>query len=317
MSTPIMRAAQFDRYGPPEVLHVREAPRPVPKAGEVLVQVHAVSVNPVDAKIRAGALKPMTGWRFPKGIGTDFAGVVVETGADVDAGLAGQSVWGAINPMTAGVTAEYIAVRADLCAPMPSNVDFAGAAALPVVGISALTALDAVGVEAGQRLLVIGASGGVGNAVAQLAAAQGAKVTAVSSRANLDFCREHGAEEAYAYDAPGEFGGKRFDGIVDVHGTRINAHRARLRSGGRMATVAYKALPAALASTVLPGPRVRLVQMRPGRERLERLARHVERGDLRPVIGRFYALDEVAEAHRSTDTGHSRGKRVILLVEPD
>ncbi|MCH7232309.1 NAD(P)-dependent alcohol dehydrogenase [Glycomyces sp. L485] len=315
MQQAMMRAVQFDRYGPPEVLGVREAPRPVPKAGEVLVKVHAVSVNPVDSKIRSGSLRLLTGRRFPRSIGVDFAGEVVGLGPGVDEALAGKAVWGATKPLSIGVTAEYLAVDARWCGPAPSGVDSAGAAALPLVGISAVMALDAVAIESGMRLLVVGASGGTGNAVAQIAAAKGARVATVSSRANLDFCREYGAEEAYAYDTGDDLGGRRFDAIVDLVGTAVDRHRGLLRPDGRMATPAVKGMPAAYASALLPGPRVRVVQMRPGRAHLDRLAAHVERGELRPVIGRFYALDEIVEAHRSMDTGHSRGKRVILIAD--
>ncbi|WP_051326030.1 NAD(P)-dependent alcohol dehydrogenase [Glycomyces tenuis] len=319
MRTAPMRAVRYDRYGPPEVLNVREVPRPEPKRGQILVRVHAAAVNAVDAAIRAGSLRLATGFRFPKATGADFAGTVAQVGPGGDESLVGRAVWGAVNPLSGRTAAEYIAVEDGQWSPAPAGLDLEGAAALPTVGISALLALDAVGAGRGRRLLVVGASGGVGNAAVQLAAAAGASVATVSSKANLDFCRTWGAEDAYAYDERADLDRvlreERFDAILDVHGTAIGAYRRRLRPGGRMVTLAARAMPAALASAVLPGPRVRLVQMRPTGARLKRLTGHVERGELRPVVDRVYRMDEIAEAHRSAGTGHSRGKRVVLVAE--
>lgn len=314
MSQDTVKAVQYDRYGPPEVLQVRAVPKPAPKAGQVLVRVVAAGVNPVEAQVRAGKMRLITGRRFPKGIGADFSGTVVEVGPGVDPALAGSDVWGAVDPLRGAVTAEYIAVRAKAVAPAPAGLDLAEAAALPTVGITALMALEALAPKAGDRLLIIGAAGGVGSALVQMAAARKARVATVSSERNLDLCRELGAAETYAYDRPQDFVDERFDAIADLHGGQVMALRKRLGRGGRMITIAAGAAPAAFGSVLLPGPTITFVRVQPNVSRLTELARLVERGDLRPVIDSFYALDDAAEAHRLIETGHSRGKRVLLVA---
>ncbi|MCD0442927.1 NAD(P)-dependent alcohol dehydrogenase [Glycomyces sp. A-F 0318] len=313
MPAPAMRAVRYDRYGPPDVLEVRALPRPVPQAGQVLVRVDAGSVNAVDAKVRSGALRLLTGRSFPRGVGADFAGTITEVGPGGDPDLPGRPVWGALDPLAGGATDEYLAVGPDAYALAPAGLDPVAAAALPTVGVTAVLAVEAVRLEPGRRVLVVGASGGVGNAAAQLAAAAGARVATVSGRANLDFCREHGAADAYAHEDLDGLRAERFDAVIDTHGTDLRAYRRLLRPGGRMATVAAKGAGAALVSVLTPGPRIGLVQAKATRVRLERLADLVERGDLRPAVERVYAMEELAEAHRDIATGHSRGKRVVRI----
>jgi NADPH:quinone reductase-like Zn-dependent oxidoreductase len=149
----------------------------------------------------------------------------------------------------------------------------------------------------------------------QLAHAWGAHVTAIASAANAPFCRELGADVVLDYAAipPNALEGE-FDAIFDCHGSSLRDYRRPLRPGGRIAATSPSAIPFALVSIVLPGPRVRLLAARPRRTDLEALAEHVDKADLRPAIERTYPLDEIHDAHRATETGHARGKRVIRLV---
>ncbi|WP_416966920.1 NAD(P)-dependent alcohol dehydrogenase [Streptomyces sp. 4F14] len=315
---PMMRAVRYNRYGGPEVLSVGDVPRPSPGPGQVLVRVHASSVNPMDVKIRSGGLRLISGRRFPKGTGGDFAGEVVALGSKVTDVTVGEHVWGILGDVSgrAGAAGEYVLAKPRAISAAPSGTDLVAAAALPAVGITALRALrDTLRLRSGQRLLVVGASGGVGSTAVQLAHAWGAHVTTIAGAANAPFCRELGADVAldYATTPPKALKGQ-FDAILDCHGSAVRDYRRALRPGGRIASPTAGAIPFALLSVLLPGPRVRLIMAGPRRADLKTLADHVDKQDLRPVIERVYPLDEIQDAHRATETGHARGKRVIRLV---
>lgn len=161
-----MRAVEFDKYGGPEELHVRTVPRPEPRAGEVLIRVHGTSVNPVDVTIRSGRMKLMSGRRFPKRTGIDFAGEVTALGAGITELAVGDRVWGFLGGVSGrtGAAAEYVTAKAGTVSMAPGCVDLVHAAALPSVGVTALRALrDVVRLAPGEELLVVGASGGVGS----------------------------------------------------------------------------------------------------------------------------------------------------------
>ncbi|WP_116947472.1 NAD(P)-dependent alcohol dehydrogenase [Jiangella endophytica] len=324
-----MRAARHHRYGDPDVLRVDavDVPRPGPR--EVLIRVHGASVNPSDALFRSGRLR--VGARLPRGTGLDLAGEVAAIGDRVDDLAVGDRVWayrGGL-PKRLGTIAEYAVMPAGRCTPAPAGADLADAAALPTAGLTALQVLrDALRVGPGDRVLIVGASGGVGSAAVQLAVALGATVTAVAGPANADLCRDLGAADVLDHTAlfrPGPTSDLparddrlpaegAFDAVADLHGAHVRDYRRLLDRGGRMATTATRAVPFALASTLLPGPRVRVVQVKPRSADLAMLARHVDDGALRPVVDRRYPLDQIAAAHRAVETGHARGKRVIELA---
>lgn len=320
-----MRAAQFDHYGPPEVLHVATIPVPLPQAGEVLVRVGAATVNGGELLFRSGGLRLLTGSRFPKGIGIDFAGEVVRLGAGVTGVAVGERVWGvlpslqrALAGMLVGSMAEYVAVAADRIAPSPATLDDVEAVALLAGGTVAIVGLrDKARLAQGERILIRGATGGVGSIVVQLADALGAHVTALVGPQNLDFVRELGADEALDYTTTTAAQLGRYDVIFDTVGSQMGRYRRLLTPRGRMVTIALepplRALGTIVASTIFGARRIRFFEGNPKRELFADLARHVERGALRPVIDSVYTLDEIAEAHRAAETRGGRGKRVIKL----
>ncbi|MFE9514485.1 NADP-dependent oxidoreductase [Streptomyces sp. NPDC006643] len=310
-----MRAVRYERYGPPEVLTVQEVPVPAPGPGQFLLKVHATSVNPAEAMVRSGRMKVMSGFRFPKGTGEDFAGTIVAGGPDADENLIGEQVWGLVYGLNAATAAEYITVKESQFALAPTTIDLVTAAALPTVGSTALTALRAVRLAAGERLLVVGASGGIGSSIVQIAAAKGAVVATVSSGGNADFLTGLGAKETYDYAKLEDLASApEFDAVVDLHGTELDTYRRRVRSGGRIVTFAMKGMAGAMASIVKPGARVGVAQLKPRRADLEELTRLVESGELHPQVERIYPMDAIAEAHRSVESGHSRGKRVVRIA---
>ncbi len=319
--TGTMRAAVFDRYGPPEVLYEGRVARPAPGPGEVLVRVRATSVNGGELAGRAGRVRLVTDLAhrgFPKRVGIDYVGDVVETGRDVTGVRAGERVWG-ILPRAFGSTAEYVVVPPDRFATAPAGLDPAEAAALPV-GTTAITALrDVARVRPGERLLVRGAAGGVGVTGVQLGRAYGAHVTGLARAEHLDLVRDLGAAEAFDYRTTGPEGLGRFDVVLDTAGTDLRSYRRLLAPGGRMVAISFdldhvvRSLGYVLGSAVHGGRRVRFFSGNPRRDLFEELTRLTESGALRPVVDRVHPMSEIAAAHRALETGGVRGKVVVTV----
>lgn len=313
-----MRAVQYDRYGPPEVLRVDEVPTPRPGPGEVLVEVHAASVDAGEIAFRAGRMRWMTRAGFPRRTGGDFAGRVVEAGAGVSEWRTGDTVWGLMPHLTFGAIAEYVAVPERRLSRAPKNLSLLDAAALPVSGTTALTALrDKAQLVPGERLLVRGAAGGVGSVAVQLGKALGAHVTALAGARNVDWVAELGADVALDYRTTRSGDLDRFDVIVDVVGTDLGAYQARLSGRGRLIALAFdpdrivaSMLGTGVRAAVRPR-RVKLFSNDPSADRIAELARSVEAGDVRPVIDRVFSMADIAEAHRGLEAGGVRGKFVI------
>ena len=321
MNDRMMKAVLYDRYGGPEVLYLCRVPRPEPAPGEVLVKVHAFSVNGGELAARAGRLRLLTGRKFAKRVGLDFAGEVAASGAGVTRLAEGDLVWGVLGRTSGfGSAAEYVTVSAERVGRLPDGLDPVDAAALPVAA-TAITALrDKAGLRPRERLLVRGAAGGVGNAAVQLGRAYGAEVTALARAANLDFVRGLGAHEAVDHRTvrPAELG--RFDVVLDTVGTDIRTFRRLLNPGGRMVTIAVDLeRPAAslgyLAASVVHGRgRVRAFSGDFKQAQWDDLARHVAEGKLSPAVDTVFPLEETAAAHRALESGGVRGKYVVRVV---
>lgn len=196
-----MRAARYDRYGPPDVLHEAMVEKPTAGPGDVLVRVHGASIGSGgEVMVRAGKFALITGRRFPQGLGVDFAGEVVSVGSAVTGTAPGDRVWGLLPHRAFGAIAEFVAVPAARVAPAPRGLDLVEAAALPAVGTTVIRALKVeAALRTGERLLVRGASGGVGSVAVQLGKALGAHVTGLAGARNLDWVRGLGADEVADY----------------------------------------------------------------------------------------------------------------------
>jgi NADPH:quinone reductase-like Zn-dependent oxidoreductase len=316
-------------YGGPEVLELAETERPIAADGEVLVRVRAASANPLDWHYMRGEpliMRMSSGLRKPKqqSFGVDFAGTVETVGSSVARFRPGDEVFGG----RTGAFAEYVSVPEDKAITLkPANVTFEEAAAVPVAGITALQALrDRGHVQQGQRVLINGASGGVGTFAVQLAKSFGATVTAACSSRNADLVAEIGADEVIDY-AKQDFtrGGQRYDLIVDIAGGHGWSELKRVLSPkssvvivggqsanrwlgplGHSAAIGLSSIRA--SQNVVP---IFLAQLT--KEDLAVLQGLLESGKVKPVIDRTYSLSEAPEAIRYLEAGHARGKVVITV----
>jgi NADPH:quinone reductase-like Zn-dependent oxidoreductase len=311
-----MRAVVIDRYGGPEVLRQATVPRPVPTRGQVLVRTRFVGVNPKDVIVRKGKFKVATGKKFPLIVGHDIAGEVVEVGAGADL-AEGDRVFGMINDFAGRAYAQFAAVDAQQLAKVPSSIELRIAAAVPLAAQTALQALrDDARIEAGQRVLINGASGGVGVFAVQIAKILGADVTAVCSQRNTDLVTELGADRVIDYtqtelvelDAT-------FDAIFDVFGNYSFGKLKHLLEprGTYVQTIPSGRILRDVARTLLRRKRAKLVLVKSRRDQLDWLRQQIDTGSLRVVVDRSFSLEDAAEAHRYIETKRARGKVVLEL----
>ena len=326
-----MRAAVRDRYGPPDVVRVEEVETPVPKANEVLVRVKAAGVNRADLDglyPRWQFTRLFLGVRRPRmqRMGIDVAGVVEAVGPDASKFKVGDRVFAELFSIAGdGTFAEYIAAPEKAFAAIPEGMSDEVAAALPHSGVLALQGLRTRSGErigAGQRLLVVGASGNVGPYLVQIAKAYGAHVTAVASGSKLDFVRSLGADEVIDYRTTNASRpAQPYDWIVDVdaHQSLLSWRRA-LRPNGRY--VAMGGSTAWLLTSVLQAPLIRLatgkrmgllLAWKPFHPPdVEELLELVRTGRVKPAIDRVFPLDQIVDALKWVDQGKARGKVVVL-----
>ncbi|AKF03452.1 NAD(P)-dependent alcohol dehydrogenase [Sandaracinus amylolyticus] len=313
-----MRAAVHHRFGPPDVLSIQDLPPPRPRAREVLVRVEAAALNPKDVLIRKGRYRVLSGAHFPMGSGFDVAGVIEAVGPRVHDRSVGERVFGMLDGFRGRTCAELVTLRADQCAPAPEGLSFVEAAALPLAASTALQALrDVAQIRRGDRVLLHGASGGVGVHAIQIAKALGAHVTTTSGAHNLERCASLGADVTLTYDDPGEpfTQGTRYDAIVDVYGNRSFAwaRRGLTPRGTYVSTVPSRTLFLDVARTALASPKARLVIVRSRARDLDTIASMARADALRPVIDRVLPLESIADGHAHLETRHARGKVVLTI----
>jgi NADPH:quinone reductase-like Zn-dependent oxidoreductase len=327
-----MKALVQDIYGTSDVLRLDDVDRPEPAAGQVLVQIAAASVNAADWHIMRG--EPRVARLMDRNVfgrngprerirGRDFAGTIDAVGPGVTAWQVGDEVLGE----DAATLAQYAAVDQSLLARKPDALSFEDAAAIPLAAVTADLCLRQGGVEAGHRVLVIGASGGVGTFAVQLAAVRGATVAAVCSTRNVELVTSLGAVEVFDYTRE-DFtrAGQSYDVVLDLVGNRslrdlrpvvARGGRLVLSGGGNPGQGKYVGPVGLMAKAGLFGRilglRVHIPRAAPDAERLTELAEMVARGEIRPVIDRVYPLADAVAAIRHLEVEHARGKIVVTV----
>ena len=324
-----MKAIIYTEYGSPDVLQLAEVEKPTPKDNEVLIKIHATGVNYADKamltakpfliRAESGFLKPKT-----QILGADIAGTIEAVGANVTQFQVGDEVYGDMSNNGFGGFAEYIAVPQDLVALKPVNLSFEESAMIPLAGITALQALRNKGnVQAGQKVLIYGASGGVGTFAVQIAKAYGAEVTAVCSTSKMDMVRSIGADYVIDYTKE-DFSknGKQYDLIIAANGHRSLADYKRalspngkyVCSGGTMKQIFQAILLGGLYSIRGNKKLNNSFVAKPNQQDLIFMKELIEAGKIKPVADKCYPLNETPDALRYICDGHARGKVAITIA---
>lgn len=312
-----MKAITYDRYGGPEVLQLREVPEPPPAPGLARVRVHAAALNPKDLLLRKGKLRWLIRGGLPRIPGFDLAGELIDEAGGLPPGT---KVFGMVQDHRGGTCAELVRLPASELARMPAGLSFEEAAALPLASLTALQALrDELGVRPGQRVLLNGASGGVGTPAIQIAKALGAEVVAVCSERNGAFVRDLGADRALDYRTEDVTAERGLDHVFDIYGNLPwPIAKEMLRPGGRYCTTVPS--PGAIARGALRRlglHRAALVVVKSKRADLDQLRAWVEGGALRPVVDTTVDLPDSAAGHERLATRHVRGKVVVRVRGSD
>ncbi len=309
-----MKAIRIHEFGGPDVLKYEKAPQPIPAADEVLIKVHASGVNPIDWKIRAGEAKSKFPVNFPLIPGWDVSGEIEEVGSEVLNFRVGDEVYSRPDPTRDGSYAEYVVVKANQVNQKPKSIDHDKAAAIPLAGLTAWQGLFTHGqLQEGQRVLIHGASGGVGTYAVQFAKWKGAHVIGTASEDNIDFLYDLGADEVIDYENEKfEDEIKNIDLVFDLIGGDTQKRSLQvIKKGGRLVTtVKPENQEEAKSKNIhLEGF---MAQSNPGD--LQQIADLIDSGKVKPVINEIFPLEQAAEAHKKSETGHTRGKIVLRII---
>ena len=317
-----MQAIIYTTYGSPDVLQLMDIEKPTPKVNQVLVKVHAASANPADwhlmraapflARLENGLLKPKN-----TKLGADIAGRVEAVGSNVTQFQVGDQVFGGMPLNELGGFAEYICASEELLALKPANLTFEQAAAVPLAAFTALQGLRNKGqIQPGQKVLINGASGGVGTFAVQIAKSFGTEVTGVCSTRNLDMVRSIGADHVIDYtQADFTRNGQQYDLIFDAVGNRsVSDFKRALSPNGICAVAGFTNLSRLFQVMLLGGKKIGLMETAKANQKdLVFIQALLEAGKVVPVIDRCYPLREVADAIRYLEAGHAQGKVVITM----
>lgn len=302
-----MKAIQIKEYGDENVMHFTDVERPQPKKNEILVKIEAAAINPVDGKIRDGKGK-LWGLKLPLILGADFAGTVEEVGQEISKYKKGDEVYGKI---LIGCYAEYVVVKEDELSLKPKNLNFDEAASIPMGALTAYQAIfDTANLQSGQKILVHGASGGVGSMAVQLAKAKGAYVTATASASNKDFVMSLGADEFIDYkNEDFEKQVKDQDVVFDPIGEETNEKSYQvLKKGGFLVSLVQKGDDELMKKY---GVTAKVMSSHPDATQLEEITKMIEDGKIKTRVDQTFPLKDAIEATKKSEEGHVQGKIVL------
>jgi alcohol dehydrogenase len=334
-----MKAIVMEKYGAVDVIHIRDIPKPKIKDNEVLVEVYFAGVNPLDNKIRQGKMKPLLNFKLPLILGTDIAGIVVETGSKVSKFKRGDEVYASLSTSKMGAFAQYVSLDEKNAAFKPKNLTFEEAASIPLVGLTSYQALhDVAKLSPGQKVLVKAGSGGIGTFAVQLAKAMGAYVATTTSTTNAVWVKELGADQIIDYKT------QKFEKILsgyDVIFHTVDGESAEhginiLNPGGHLLSIVgppdgkfakqmgmnivFRGLLGLLGRKINAlakklGATYTFVFVKPSGAQLEKITKLIEEGKIKPVIDKVLSIHDARQAFSYVDQGRTKGKVVIKMHE--
>ncbi len=315
-----MRALTIKEYGSSDVLKIEDIEKPTPGPHQVLIEVKNSSINPVDWKIRAGHLSLIIPKHWPRVLGVDCAGIISEVGSSVQSFKVGDAVFGMSNPLRSqyGAYAQFCICEKDSIAKKPDGLSFADAASIPVAALTAYKAFKLqIKLQPDQRVLINGASGGVGSFAVQIAKTMGVKITATCGADNIEFVKSLGAGEVIDYKEQNVSTMEdKFDGIFDAS-AKLNfkvASRLLNKHGVYVTTVPDPYTVLGLVTSFFGGKKAYIVSAGSGafvQQELSAIAEMVVSGQVRPIIAKSVPLEQVPAAHKYSEDGHARGKTVV------
>jgi NADPH:quinone reductase-like Zn-dependent oxidoreductase len=306
-----MKAVVIEKYGSPDVLSIRNVAMPSLSDGKVLVETRCTSVNPIDCKIRSGAFRLLFGGKLPKILGADFSGIVIESNNPEF--KINDRVFGMLDYRNGGCYVEYISAPVSNISQMPKNIGFEQAAVIPLVALTAFQALIRLGnIQSGSKVLINGASGGVGSVAVQIAKHYNARITAVCSKTNKDYVTSLGALNVLDYSNPNFLvGSGKFDIIFDVIGNlKMSQFDSHLEKNGIY--ISLKPTPIKFLQAFL-FKRIKLLFVKPSKEELEIIKTLIECGSLKAIIEKTYDIEDICKAHIHSETGSIKGKICIKI----
>lgn len=311
-----MKAIAYQKFGNKDVLQPIEEPKPSIQSNQVLVKVKAVSINPLDWKIRKGEMKLMSGSKFPKHTGVDFAGIIEETGSAVTNFKKGDEVFGVVkNIMKEGALAEYVAVPAASVWKKPIHINFSQAASIPVTGAAAVTALGKMGnINSHTQILVNGATGGFGMFLLQLLKQTGASITAVTSTKAIGFAKEWGATYVIDYTKANVLSQKnRYDIVIDLSGKMGYTNAKQIMKSKALflnPTPKPIEIPTSLFKNLFTGKKHIVILANPSASNMEQLLHTINNG-LQIQVSKVFPFDQSKEAYQYAEQGGFIGKVAV------
>lgn len=310
-----MKAVAIKQYGGKEQLKEIDIPKPTPKEKQVIVKLHATSINPIDWKLREGYLKAMMPFEFPIILGWDVAGIVEEVGGHVQDFKVGDRVFARPETTNRGTYAEYTIVDTHLLAKIPDNISFEEAACVPLAGLTAWQCLfDFGNIQKGDKVLIHAGAGGVGTFAIQLAKSVGAYVAATAGTHNVEFLKSLGADEVIDYKKQDfEKVLTEFDFVLDsLGGDNQEKSFTVLKEGGKLASIVSEPNQEKAKQKNIKSGNVWLI---PNGQQLEKIANLLEQNKLRVIIGHKFPFSEegIKEAHALSESHHAKGKIVIQI----